>query len=654
MRVIAIDTETARIRPGLLAPPLTCLTWAERGAVPGICLHEEAVSRVRAWLLDADVTLVGLNIAYDLAVCAAEAPELLPSIFAAYTADRVTDVGVRQKLIDLANGAFRGEYDADADAFIPYEYSVAALTQRYFGIELDKSTHRLRFGELRGLPVDQWPDGAASYALDDAEHPLEIYWLQQKHAQYLDDQYRQARAEWSLHLESCWGMRTSAAAIDAFAARVTEEYGVALETCKAHGFVRADNSRDTKATKRSMIAVMEALDAKPKRTKTHWQLMRKRDKEGLTEKEQKKIEDPLFGISLDEEACLASGDAALQAYSRVSSLKTIIEKRIDQLRNGITTPIQPRFETLVATGRIACKGYSEESPVNSYQVLNVNRQPGLRECFVPRDGHLYLIADYDGLELRTVSQVCISVLGYSELAKALNAGEDVHSSLGAQVLGCSYGEVLERTRGGDKEAKDARQFSKIGNFGLWGCMGAAAFRAYARLPKNGGMHKTLEECKALIHNFKARWVEAPEYFRWVNSLMIDGLACIVQLGSDRQRADIKYTVACNGFFQGLGADATKDALFCIQKECYADPSSPLYGCRTVNYVYDEFILEVPDSPSAYRPAAERLREIMVERAGAWLPDVPPTTTPCVARCWSKNAKAVYNDNKELIPWEPKT
>ena len=34
------------------------------------------------------------------------------------------------------------------------------------------------------------------------------------------------------------------------------------------------------------------------------------------------------------------------------------------------------------------------------------------------------------------------------------------------------------------------------------------------------------------------------------------------------------------------------------------------------------------------------------------PDVPATVTPCLATCWSKDAAAIYDANKRLVPWSP--
>jgi DNA polymerase-1 len=53
---------------------------------------------------------------------------------------------------------------------------------------------------------------------------------------------------------------------------------------------------------------------------------------------------------------------------------------------------------------------------------------GIRECFVRGPGFVYCSVDYGGLELRTMSQRAIWVVGYSKMAEALNTGMDCHTS----------------------------------------------------------------------------------------------------------------------------------------------------------------------------------------------------------------------------------
>jgi len=566
------------------------------------------------------------------------------------------DVGLRQKLIDIAKGQFRGYTDSLVQAvggkgWNPHEYSLGALAQRHLGKTRDKDTHRLGFGALRDVPPDQWPKGTTEYAIEDAVDTQMIFNIQEEHENLLKDQYRQARAAFGLHLISCWGIRTNAQKIEELRGRTEGEFEEALKVCKEAGFVRPAGTRDTKKARALMVRVMEKSGEPAKKTTAFVKLRRKRDfNDLLTTKDQKNLQDPIFGISVDEEACETSGNDLLLAYSKVSSLRAVVDDHIPALRNGIDWPIQPLFDSLVETGRTSCKGYSREKPTNGYQMHNVRRLPGIRECFTARAGCLYADADYSGLELHTWAQTCLRLLGHSKLAEALNAKVDPHLLLAAQMMNVSYDEARSRYKTGDEKAAEARQFAKIGNFGFQGGMAAKTFRAWARQAYR--VHFSQEQADFIRAAWLRAWPEADPYFKWIQAECAQrDVATITQFDSGRVRGLIPFTVAANTFFQGLGADATKAALFAIQRECYVNQGTPLFNCRMVNFVHDEYMLEVPEDLKQANAASNRLVEVMCTEANKWLPDVPVRAEVVLMKHWSKNAKPVHNEDGLLIPWE---
>jgi len=114
----------------------------------------------------------------------------------------------------------------------------------------------------------------------------------------------------------------------------------------------------------------------------------------------------------------------------------------------------------------------------------------------------------------------------------------------------------------------------------------------------------------------------------------------------------------NSVFQGRAADGAKRAGWYIAKECYlADPyrdgsgPTPLHGSRPVLFVHDEFILEVPVATA--HAATARLSEVMIAGMREVVPDVKVGTEYAIAARWYKGAEAAYDENKRLIPWEPK-
>lgn len=337
--------------------------------------HTKSYDFVRNALESDDILIIGANIPYDFAVFAAKWPELMPLIFRAYDLDRVTDVQTRQKLIDIAQGKHNGWRNAATGEWIEYKYNLAALTLRHLGedkshLKSGPDIWRLRYKELHDVSLDEWPEGATSYAIGDAVDTLRVFEAQIPDQQFLEDEYRQARAHWALHLMSCRGIRTEKFAVDCYERRVQAELdayrdrlvelkwvGPRRKTChkcraSLHGHavcsacgVEADIKRNVK------VVQGYAIKTHPDCLKTPTGLAR-----------------------LDEEAVTELEDPDLIAYQKYSAQKTV-ENKIKELRQGEEFPIQTRFEVIVATGR------SSSSKPN---IQARSRKFGDRECFVPR------------------------------------------------------------------------------------------------------------------------------------------------------------------------------------------------------------------------------------------------------------------------------
>jgi hypothetical protein len=599
---IAIDTETELITPGNLAPRIVCLTVAE-GEHAEIFHHTEAYPVLRE-LLESDRVLVGHNVAYDFAVIARAWPDLMRLIFHAYACDRITDTQLREKLQHLGLGVYRG-YDTVEGGRKKLTYHLADLVQRRLGIHLEKEdTWRLRYGELRDVPLARWPADAVSYAIDDALSTWAVWQHQESdRTDLLVDQYRQARAAWWLHLMACWGLTTDAPAVNALAQQYQEEYNAIEKTLQGAGLVRADGTRDTKAAKARMLEVC----ADPPLT-------------------------PTGQPKLDRDSCEATGDPDLMAYAEISGLKKKLGTDIELLRRGI---IQPRFDFL-ETGRTSSKP----------NVQNLPRAPGVRECFVPRPGYVYAAADYSGFELRTVAQVCLANGWRSKLAEALNEGFDPHLEIARRILGISYNEAKKRIH--EPDVDNARQTGKVANFGFPGGLGIVRFVEFAR--KQYGVVLTEQEAAALKKYWLEAWPEFVQYFKWVGEQCDAQVPKVKQLYSNRVRANVSFTEACNSYFQGLAADAAKEAGFLISQDCYTNEDSVLFGARPVNFVHDEFIVEVLDDVCA-SDAAEAIAHLMVKGAEPWLPDLEVVAEPYLMRRWTKKAKPIRDGAGRLIPWE---
>jgi hypothetical protein len=614
---IAFDTETHLIRPGLLAPPMVCLSTSNEHKV--VHRKDPACKQIVAQLLacaaQGEIVLIGQNVAYDLGILANEWPEFVPMIFAALDADGVTDTMLRQKLIAISDNTLEWEHDAKGNA-TKSSYTLSSLAKRHkYPKELDKDTWRLRYAELDNVPVKDWPFEAFDYSLHDSLATLHVYNAQEERFDRLKDQYRQTRAAFALHLVSSYGLRTSPSMTAKHRRETQARLDKHRDDLLAGGLLVRDKNGSFKRKVKLAQERMERV----------WQ-------------ESERIGMPLTEggkPQLDSDAVELAGDALLIAFQEYGSSAKILQ-RVEELEAGHDLPLSTRFDTLLATGRT-----SSSKP----NVQNRSVAPGDRECFVPRPGYVYVDGDYSGLELSTFAQVCHSWFGHSELARAIREGKDAHSLVAANILGISYDEAIRRKENPDDEDMYlARQVGKIENFGRAGGLGDRSLSIQAR--KKYKIERTINQCKESGAVWRATWPETTPYFNAITYIAENG-GSIEQLFSERIRGGCSYTQAANTMFQGLGADATKDALYALVKETFLGTGA-LSTAKVVNFIHDEFMLEAPEELG--HECAEEMAEIAVSVANRWLPDAPVKMKPLLTRRWSKLAKRIVVDGR-LQPWE---
>lgn len=407
MRLVAFDTETHLIQPGLLAPPLVCGSFADDSRA-WLCNRADTLKEIRRLLLDPEVEICGANIAYDWGVVCAVEPDLLPLIFAAYAADRIYDVSVAQALIDI----FEGLLFTDRSTGQPFErYSLERCARYCLGLDLSAEKHgpdiwRLKYATLEHLPLEQWPAAAREYPIGDARHTYDVAKRQKETGNNLHAQAEQARAAFGLHLAALWGMRTDPALVGEVVGEIERLHEETQTTFKAAGFIRPDGTGD-KATVKRAVALAYGADplgqcgtckgvgkvaseATPKLTKTG-----KRSKAAPKLKncaacgatgldlsgclvpmtEGGESSDPTISTSRD--TLKNSGNELLEEFGESSENEKLFTTYAEILRQGVRVPINPETNVLVNTGR------------SSYRKPNLQNQPRkgrVRECFVPRPG----------------------------------------------------------------------------------------------------------------------------------------------------------------------------------------------------------------------------------------------------------------------------
>lgn len=666
MRVIAFDTETGLIRPGMQAPELVCVTWADGPERAGILHWSEAVPHLAEWLRDPSTLLVGHNTAYDLAVICQHDPRLLPLVFEALEAGRITCTMLRAQLQDCAAGTLQSgkkvPLPVAPGAKKPKSlgaYSLAGQVFTLFGQDISEGKSgpdvwRLRYAELRSVPLRDWPEAARGYAVSDAQWTWNVYQAQAARANPSDvfgPEFHESRAAFAFRLMECHGVRTDSEAVAELRADCQYHADFLAHYLRGEGIVRADGTEDQDALRARVSAAYARLGKAPPLTDGGAKGDRKIKTDADTLRECAGS-DWLFGLM-----------AALAPYSHALS------NWVPLLERGQTMPIHARYNLLLNTGRTSAspnlqnpprdtpfaaassviKGLTAKGIDLSWVQLRPGRY-GARECFVPRPEFLYSFVDFNQLELCTLAQNALWIVGRSEMAEAIRAGKDLHSMLGAQIIGTTYDDLKSRVDLGDPVAEMERFHAKAAGFGFPGGMGPDGFVLYAR---GYGLEIERPRAAMLKSAWLRTWPEMSQYFYRIKGHFAGRETATMRLPvTGLYRGECWFTEACNFLFQGLAAAGAKRAGFNLARECFAVPTSPLYGSRPAFFLHDEWGIEVPEV--GYSEAADRQAEIMIATMSEVTPDVPiKVGTPAVSRRWYKKAKGKRDASGRLLVWEPK-
>jgi hypothetical protein len=678
-RLIAFDTETRLIEPGILTPRLICLSLAEGDKI-GLFDKSMGVVVMHHLLLDPSVTFVGHNVVYDWGVLAAERQDLMPLIFKAYAEGRVFDTKIRQEMKDIAAGRVSegaGTFVIRNGEMKKASYSLAGLSEEYLGKNRyaeknDDTAWRTRYAELEDLPVHEWPEAAQKDAREDAADTLAIFERQGGIEGALPTEGDQLRAAWALHLMSVWGIRTAPEKVAPLEEMLLKEQDRLRKRLKQAQFIVAKRCPESekefdevivkrrKAMKKDMQPSLDGVQPEivtaagvsyvvtRSTSPAKWGKNLTRVAEYVERVcKRRGLPVPLTEsgkTSTSKQTLIDTGSALLATFADGGGIDKVLQTYVPALKQGAERPINARFNVLVNTARTSC------SEPNLQNLPSGRRIGGVRECFVPRPGYVYCSVDYDTLELRALAQVCLRLFKHSKMAEVINSGRDLHSSVGADMVGVTYEEVEKGKKVKGSRMAKARDAAKVANFGLPGGLGAKSLVDYART--GYGVILTEQQAREMKSQWLGAWPEMVQYFDWINTVVGMGEAQLKHPITGFLRGNVGYTDGCNHLFQHLAAMGAKRAMFRVAHECYVDHDTALYGTRPVAFIHDEIFAEMPEEVA--HEAAQRMAKVMCEEMATLIPDVKIGASPTLMRYWSKKAEDLFDENGRMIPWPKET
>ncbi len=235
--------------------------------------------------------------------------------------------------------------------------------------------------------------------------------------------------------------------------------------------------------------------------------------------------------------------------------------------------IHTTFQNMVtATGRLS-------STEPNLQNIPVRTELGseIRKMFVPKDGWVFVDADYSQIELRVLAHIAND----EHMQNAFTSGMDIHTATAAQVFHVAPEDVTPLMR----------RHAKAVNFGI--VYGISEFS----LAEDIGV--TRKEAKAYIENYLQNYAGVREYMKNIVARAKQDGFVTTMFGRRRNLPELKSSnfnirsfgerVALNTPIQGTAADIIKLAMIHVDKALREQKLQ----ARLVLQVHDELIVECP-------------------------------------------------------------
>jgi DNA polymerase-1 len=241
----------------------------------------------------------------------------------------------------------------------------------------------------------------------------------------------------------------------------------------------------------------------------------------------------------------------------------------------------------------------------------------LRSCFVPAEGHKFIIADYSQIELRIVAELSKD----PNMLEILNDPKgDIHRLTAAQMNSVAYEDVTNAMR----------HAAKTLNFGLiYGMtINTLAERIKSSMEEANKQYSKYRKTYPVLLDFIEQ--EGENALNRGQSKTMGGrirwFPSVAEL--DKKKQAFYKRVGRNHPVQGTSADMTKVSMIYL-----FEPLKKL-DANIVNSVHDELCVEVPEDNAI--EAAKLVKEKMIVAGKKFLTKVPVLVDIKIRDCWWKD------------------
>ena len=708
---VAFDFETHPFQAGDIVPKIVCasVAWYENGKVEGRVVGNgdppeggrvAPLAALAELLSNPDIEIVLHGGCFDLACAMTQDETLIRPIYEAVESGRIRDTLIREKFLDVAeHGSTEFRILSDGTQTRIHGYAQAILEKNY-GFDPEGKRQevknddeddgiRLSYKGLDGLPASAYAPEMYEYALTDAIRCLGIADAQDERAKGLIERgdlsadpfqtepLRVATAL-NLYIGSAWGLTIDTARHDKVEAEVRSKiHPSKLPLLYSSGIIRpatvgALGARGQPVKDKKESKNLKVLGAIVEQVAALHQIEIPRTSRGPS-------------MASDTIGRLAQFSPVLQEFELRESHMKMLTTDLPRMR---APRVHPRWDVVKKTGRVS------SSAAKSYPSMGVqNPHPDARQLVVPSAPNRALFSvDFSSIELVTLAQRLLEVVGWSNLADIINRGVDPHGYLGSALcasLDTGFSEMLAASGLTDMEGVSAaffalkkatcpehkqaiqgcpgcaaaaarvalfekfRKFAKPTGLGFPGGLGPETFVTYAR--STFGVVTSVEQASQFREIWRGLYPEMRPYFNFIQRGLTDAahpglLAYWSPLGM--YRSGCTFTEAANGFgLQTPAAEGGTLAFHQISRESYDESlGSVLFGGTfPLAFIHDEVFGEVVLDGLEHERIL-RIQAIMVESMSRITPRVRVKTEAVLMDRWSKAAKPTYSPDGRIAVW----
>ena len=261
-------------------------------------------------------------------------------------------------------------------------------------------------------------------------------------------------------------------------------------------------------------------------------------------------------------------------YRTLAKLNSTYVEGLMPYINEKTNRIHSFFhQTITATGRIS-------STEPNLQNIPTRAELGknIRKAFKPREGYVYIDADYSQIELRVLAHISQD----ETMLEAFRNGEDIHKQAASKVFGIPIEEVTKEQRSSAKAVNFGIVYG-ISDFGLANQLGVPNKQAKEYITQY------LEKYRGIKH-FMDDIVESAKAKGYVETLFHRRRYIQELQSSNYMVRQFGSRVAMNTPIQGTAADIMKIAM----KNVYRQLKENKINAKIILQVHDELLLEVSE------------------------------------------------------------